>query len=58
MSSINLNDLTPAEFRQLVKNGQYDKPTSGLCLGHKQANVIVLEKKLASIFEKISECNW
>ncbi|HZK67052.1 MAG TPA: putative hydro-lyase [Chloroflexota bacterium] len=41
---------TPAEFWQLVREGGFRKPTTGICPGYAQANLVVLPKELAFDF--------
>ena len=50
--------MTPKNFRLLVSSGKFKSPTSGVCSNFKQANVILLEKKLAERFKKISIRNY
>ena len=45
-----LERATPAEVRKLVREGKWKGPTSGLCLGHAQANMIILPKDWAFDF--------
>lgn len=40
-------DWEPARVRQLIREGQIDTPTAGMCAGYAQGNLVVLEKKLA-----------
>lgn len=40
----------PREVRQLIREGRWTRPTSGLCLGHAQANLAVLPRDLAFDF--------
>lgn len=40
-----LKDATPVEARHIMRAGLYDRPTSGLCPGYAQANLIVLPKE-------------
>ena len=41
---------TPRELRHLVRSGAFAAPTSGLCPGYAQANLIVLPKEQAFDF--------
>ena len=43
-------DITPAEFRRLVREGRFTEPTSGYCPGYAQANLIILPKDEAYDF--------
>ena len=45
-----LADRTPREIREMIRAGQWREPTSGLCPGHVQANMIVLPKDWAYDF--------
>lgn len=36
----NLTNLSPAEFRRLVRTGDFTSPTSGYCPGYTQANLV------------------
>ena len=40
----------PSELRNLIRNGQLTRPTSGLAPGHVQANLVVLPRHLAFDF--------
>jgi len=40
----------PREVRQLIREGRWTRPTSGLCLGHAQANLAILPRDLAFDF--------
>ena len=48
---------TPAEFWQLVREGGFRKPTSGICPGYDQANLVVLPKELAFDFLLFCQLN-
>jgi len=41
---------SPAEIRQLIRNDELVRPTSGLALGHVQANLAILPRDLAFDF--------
>jgi uncharacterized protein YcsI (UPF0317 family) len=47
----------PSEVRRLIREGGWDKPTTGLCLGYLQANLAILPKDLASEFQAVCEAN-
>ena len=34
----------PREIRRLIRNGRWDKPTSGLAMGYAQANLVILPR--------------
>lgn len=48
---------TPAEARRLIRSGAYDAPTSGLCPGYAQANLIILPKEQAYDFLLFAQRN-
>ena len=48
---------TPAQARQLVRTGAYAAPTSGLCPGYAQANLIILPKEQAFDFLLFAQRN-
>ncbi|RYL94119.1 putative hydro-lyase [Sporolactobacillus sp. THM19-2] len=50
IDSATLSDRHPAEVRQLIREGQWDKPTSGLANGYTQANLVILPQKYAYDF--------
>ncbi|TFE02303.1 putative hydro-lyase [Jeotgalibacillus salarius] len=47
---MNISALTPAEARELIRTGQWTKPTSGMANGYIQTNLAVLPKELAFEF--------
>ena len=48
---------TPTEARHLIREGSYTAPTSGLCPGYAQANLIVLPKEQAYDFLLFAQRN-
>lgn len=50
-------DASPKEMRALIRNGEWTHPTSGLCLSHVQANMIVLPKDWAYDFLVFAQRN-
>jgi uncharacterized protein YcsI (UPF0317 family) len=48
--SAGVEDMIPKDFRNLVRKGQWNKPTSGVCKGYAQANLAILPKSVASDF--------
>jgi uncharacterized protein YcsI (UPF0317 family) len=44
------NNMSPSELRRLIRNGQWNKPTSGLAPGFVQANLVMLPKEEAFHF--------
>ncbi|WP_196591267.1 putative hydro-lyase [Pectinatus frisingensis] len=47
---MNYADFTPKQVRQLVRDGKISVPTSGMCNGYAQANMVILPKELAFDF--------
>lgn len=45
-----MKKLTPKEFREMVKQKKWDKPTSGIVPGYTQANLVILPKEDAFDF--------
>lgn len=52
-----LQTKTPLEVRHAIRKGQFDQPTSGLCPGYAQANLIVLPKEDAYDFLLFAQRN-
>lgn len=50
-------DITPAEFRHFVRNSEFTEPTSGICPGFAQANLIILPKDEAYDFLLFTQRN-
>src|SRR5574341_1149022 len=50
MQAKDLTGKHPREVRQLIREGRWARPTSGLCLGHAQANLAILPRDLAFDF--------
>ena len=48
---------SPKEMRELIRKGEWTHPTSGLCLSHVQANMIVLPKDWAYDFLVFAQRN-
>ncbi|KAJ5066465.1 d-glutamate cyclase [Anaeramoeba ignava] len=48
---------TPKELRQEIRKGNFKKPTSGLCPGYLQANLVMIEEKYAEKFEEFCKSN-
>lgn len=53
----NLMNKTPKEMRELIRRGEFTKPTSGYCPGYAQANLVILPKDLAYDFLLFAERN-
>lgn len=49
--------MPPAEFRLLVREGNWTKPTSGVCEGYAQANLLIIPKSLAYDFLLFAQRN-
>ena len=45
-----VQQLTPGQIRNLIRNGKWDKPTAGLAMGYAQANLVILRQKYAFDF--------
>jgi uncharacterized protein YcsI (UPF0317 family) len=54
---MDLSTLTPVEMRHLIRAGKFDQPTSGLCPGYAQANLIILPKEDAYDFLLFAQRN-
>ena len=50
MEAKDLTGKHPREVRQLIREGEWSRPTSGLCLGHAQANLAILPQEMAFDF--------
>lgn len=50
-------EATPLEARKLIRSGAYSAPTSGLCPGYAQANLIILPKEQAYDFLLFAQRN-
>ncbi len=48
---------SPAEMRDIFRQNGYYGTTSGFCIGHTQANVIMLPSSLADDFERFCSKN-
>lgn len=47
----------PASVRARIRRGEWDRPTTGLCLGYLQANMAILPGSLAADFRAFCERN-
>ena len=45
-----VQQLTPTKIRDLIRKGNWDKPTAGLAMGYAQANLVILPQKYAFDF--------
>lgn len=48
---------TPADFRRLCRDGRFDGPTSGKCVGFVQANMVILPAAEAGDFARFCALN-
>ena len=55
--AVNYSDLKPAEVRKLIREGKITCPTSGMCAGYAQANLVILPKKYADDFKEFARKN-
>lgn len=49
--------MKPSEVRNLIREGKITGPTSGMCAGYAQANLVILPKELAYDFLLFSQRN-
>jgi uncharacterized protein YcsI (UPF0317 family) len=56
-STADLAHAHPAQVRRLIRDGGWDRPTTGLCLGYLQANLVILPRDLAGEFQSVCEAN-
>ena len=54
---IDFNLIEPKEMRKIIRNGDFIKPTSGLCRGYAQGNLVILPKENAFDFLLFSQRN-
>lgn len=54
---MDISTATPQQMRHIIRSGKYDKPTSGLCPGYAQANLIVLPREQAYDFLLFAQRN-
>lgn len=47
---LKMADVTPAQAREWIREGKWEKPTAGLANGYAQANLAILPKELAFEF--------
>ncbi len=50
-------DKKPSEVRKLIREGVIDFPTSGMCRGYAQANLVILPADYAADFEEYAKKN-
>lgn len=56
-TDLDLTHASPAAVRSLIRAGAWTGPTSGLCLGHLQANLAILPAEAAGEFRAFCEAN-
>lgn len=54
---MDLKTALPSEVRALIRTGEIDAQTSGMCTGYAQANMAVLPKDLAFDFLLFTQRN-
>lgn len=54
---MDLANMKPSEVRSLIRKGELVKPTSGMCKGHIQANLVIVHKDLAFDFLLFAQRN-
>lgn len=54
---LDLASMSPKEVRELIRKGQVDRPTSGMCKGHIQGNLVIVPKDLAYDFLLFAQRN-
>ena len=52
-----MEGLTPQQVRRIIRRGEYDGPTAGLCMGYAQCNLVVLPKEYAYDFLLFAQRN-
>lgn len=50
-------NMKPSEVRQKIREGVIDFPTSGMCAGYAQANLVILPAEYAKDFEEYTKLN-
>lgn len=53
----NYHDISPKALRQLIREEKITIPTSGMCGGYAQANLVILPEKYARDFKLFAEYN-
>jgi len=54
---MNYTDMSPREVRALIRKGEICRPTSGMCAGYAQANLVILPKSQAFDFLLFTQRN-
>ena len=52
-----IGKLSPRDARACIRSGQLNQPTSGMCAGHVQANLVIVPKDLAYDFLLFAQRN-
>lgn len=50
-------NMSPLEIRRRIRNNEFNMPTSGMCQGYAQANLVILPKEYAQYFREYAENN-
>ena len=50
-------NMSPFEIRRKIRNNEFNMPTSGMCRGYAQANLVILPKEYAQYFRAYAEKN-
>ena len=45
----------PEEIWKLIRSGEIDYPTAGMCAGYAQANLVILPKRYAEDFKEFAK---
>jgi uncharacterized protein YcsI (UPF0317 family) len=56
-AATDLQNASPAVARKLIREGRWDRPTSGICLGYLQANLAIFPGEAAAEFEEFCRAN-
>ncbi|OOM07294.1 putative hydro-lyase [Clostridium saccharobutylicum] len=54
---MNYSQMDPTEVRRLIREGEITGPTSGMCAGYAQANLVIIPKDLAYDFLLFTQRN-
>lgn len=54
---MNYDNMKPVDVRRLIREGKITGPTSGMCAGYAQANLVILPKELAYDFLLFTQRN-
>ncbi len=56
-NNVDIHTCSPRQLRKLIRQQKHTGPTSGLCAGYLQANVVIIHKDLAPDFERFCRAN-